>query len=81
MSLYEELKAAVPDPKEDLDTHCSDIYVLKTPKTEAIVKAYYERMKIEDQSTTFKDNISGRIFFDIPFGYMNEYVEERKKEA
>ena len=81
MNLYEELKAAVPNPKEDLDTHYSDIYVLKTPKTEAIIKSYYEGMKIENQSSTFKDNISGRIFFDIPFGYMNEYIKERKKET
>lgn len=76
MTLFDRLKSAVPDPKTDIGTHCSDIYVLKTPETEKIIKAYYADMQISDASTVFIDNITHRPFFDIPFGYMNEYVKE-----
>ena len=45
-SLYEQLKSVVPDPANDLDTHESDIYVLKTPETGKIIKKYYEDMPV-----------------------------------
>ena len=60
MTLFDKLKNAVPDPKTDIDTHYSD----------------YADMQISDASTVFIDNITHRPFFDIPFGYMNEYVKE-----
>lgn len=77
-SLYEKLKSVVPDPANDLDTHESDIYVLKTPETEKIIKKYFDDMGIRDQSTVFIDNISNRPFYEVPFGYMNEFVEKRR---
>lgn len=80
-SLYNQLKAVVPNPSEDLDVHESDIYVLKTPETSRIVQQYYDEMGIRNQAEVFTDNISHRKFYDIPFGYMNEYVDSKRVSA
>ena len=78
MSLYENLKNTVPDPMHDISTHYSDIYVLKTPETTKVINDYYKSIGTRFQADTFTDQITGRIFYDIPFGYMNEYVENEK---
>ena len=78
-SLYNRLEKAVPNPDTDIDTHESDLYVLKTPETTKILKDHYDRLGVEFQAETFRDQITHRTYYDVPFGYMNEFVNKRRK--
>lgn len=62
-SLYETAIKTLPP--EHIDHHESDLYILKTPESTAIVKAY-EFSTIVEQ---FRSQIDGLIWYDIPFGY------------
>lgn len=79
-SLYNRLLSVVDNPTDDIDTHESDIYVLKTPETTKIIKDYYDAQGLKSQATTFIDNITHRPFYEIPFGYMNELIDKRRKD-
>lgn len=79
-SLYETLKSAVKNPDTDIDTHESDIYVLKTPETTKIIQNYYDEMKLPNQATEFTDEITHRCFYDVPFGYMYEHMNKLKEK-
>ena len=60
-NIYDELKAkGIP-----LDNHESDLYALKTPESEAIIKAW----DFPHNVTTFKSQIDGNIWYDIPFAF------------
>ena len=50
---------------QDIDTHESDLYVLKNEISTYFVKNIYE---FPENVTTFKDNIDGNIWYEIPFG-------------
>lgn len=76
-SLYDRLKTAVGDSNL-IDTHESDIYVAVTPETTKIIQQYYNDMGIKSQATKFKDEVTGKPFYDVPFAYMNELVEKRR---
>ena len=78
-SLYNRLLSVVDNPTDDIDTHESDIYVLKTPETTKIIKDYYDSQGLKSQATTFIDNITHRPFYEIPFGYMNEFVGKKRR--
>ena len=78
-SLYNRLLSVVDNPDDDIETHESDIYVLKTPKTTKIIKDYYNAQGLKSQATTFIDNITHRPFYEIPFGYMDEFIDKRRK--
>ena len=78
-SLYNRLEKAVPNPDTDIDTHESDLYVLKTPKTTKILKDHYDRLGVSFQAETFRDQITHRTYYDVPFGYMNEFIDKRRK--
>jgi len=78
-SLYNRLLSVVDNPDDDIDTHESDIYVLKTPETTKIIKDYYDAQGLKSQATTFIDNITHRPFYEIPFGYMNELIDKKRK--
>lgn len=59
--LYEQLlKEGVP-----LDHHESDLYALKTPVSERLIRTYRFRSNV----TTFRSQIDGKIWYDIPFAY------------
>ena len=60
-TIYEELKGA----GIQLDSHESDLYALKTAESERIVKAWDYCCNV----TTFKSQIDGKIWYDIPFAY------------
>ena len=79
MTLYERLKAVVEDVRWDIDTYCSDIYVLSTPETEKIVDEYYKKRGFKNQSNHFMDEITHRRFIEIPFGYQ-EYFERKEND-
>ena len=62
-------------PPEDIDHHCSDLYVYVTPLTTRVIKAW---MKNNDYTNNlngfliqkFKDQITGRMMYDIAFQYI-----------
>lgn len=78
-SLYNRLEKAVPNPDTDIDTHESDLYVLKTPETTKILKDHYDRLGVNFQAETFRDQITHRTYYDVPFGYMNEFIDKRRR--
>ena len=49
----------------EMDNHESDLYVKKTPETEAIVSTWDYTPIV----TIFKSQVDGQIWFDIPFAY------------
>ncbi|PGK51929.1 hypothetical protein CN918_29495 [Priestia megaterium] len=74
LTLREQLLAAGMKESE-VDTHSSDLYVLKND----ISTAFIENYEFKNNVTTFKSQIDGLIWYDIPFGYMNEHYELRKQ--
>ena len=62
--IYDALKEAnVP-----LDSHYSDLYAEATPDAVRIIGEYRREGKIGPVST-FKSNIDGKRWYDIPFAY------------
>lgn len=58
-------------PKEQIDHHESDLYVLKTSDSMKILDTYEFKGNIEtfiSQTEPYK----GKIWFDIPFAYYKE---------
>ena len=51
------------------DNHCSDLYIYITPETTEMVKDY----QYECNVTEFRDQISGKMMFEIPFAYTDYY--------
>ena len=68
-SLYNRLLSVVDNPDDDIDTHESDIYVLKTPETTKIIKDYYDAQGLKSQathsSTILRTDRSMRFHSDI----------------
>jgi len=71
-SIYETLKAA----NVELDHHESDLYVKRTTASDNIIAGY----KYKSNVTTFKSQIDGLIWFDIPFAY-SPYWEAKQATA
>ena len=70
-SIYEEMKAlGIP-----IGNHYSDLYVLATPESEAVLKRHKEH-----SYSMFKSRIDGEMYFDIPFAY-EPYWEKRQKNS
>lgn len=67
------LEAGVTE--EQIDTHESDLYVLKND----ISMAWLESYEFKASVTTFRSQIDNQIWYDIPFGYANEYYAKRKQ--
>ena len=59
-SLYDELVAS----GAEIDHHESDLYVKATPETRAIIMRHREPM-----ARSFRHQVSGEIWFDIPFAF------------
>ena len=62
-------------PSEDIDHHCSDLYVYITPLTTRVIKAWLKYNGYTDTLNgimvqTFKDQITGRMMYDIAFQYI-----------
>jgi len=57
-------------PAEDIDHHASDLYIRKTPESTALLK----RMRYRNSGllTTFRSNIDGDIWYELPFCYGGE---------
>ena len=62
-------------PPEDIDHHCSDLYVYVTPLTTRVIKAWMKNNGYTDNLNglliqKFKDQITGRMMYDIFFQYI-----------
>ena len=51
------------------DNHFSDLYVYVTSETKEMVKDY----EYECNVTEFRDQISGKMMYEIPFAYTDYY--------
>lgn len=56
------------------DSHSSDLYVEKTAETEKLIADYEFKQNVR----TFKSDVDGSIWYDIPFAY-SPYWENRMK--
>lgn len=61
--------------EEHIDTHESDLYVLKNDTSEKWLSEYEFKGSVE----TFISEIDGQVWYDIPFGYANEHYANRHK--
>lgn len=59
----------------DFDRHDSDLYIRVTP----ISRKWYKSYKYKNGVTTFVDNIEGELWYDVPFGAMDEMIKEREE--
>ena len=62
-------------PPEDIGHHDSDLYVYVTPLTTKIIKEWMKDNNYTDNLygimvQTFKDQITGRMMYDIAFQYI-----------
>lgn len=58
-------------PPEDIDHHDYDLYVYVTPLTTRVLKAWMKDNNYTDTLVqTFKDQITGRMMYDIFFQYI-----------
>lgn len=49
----------------EFDTHCNDLYLYVTDETIKLIDGY----EYKNNVTTFKNEINGRLMFDVPFAY------------
>jgi hypothetical protein len=74
MTLREELiKRGIK--KEELSQYQSDLYVLKNNISDEFIKNYRYKSTV----TTFTSQIDGKTWYDIPFGYFTEFIENKIK--
>ena len=66
-TIYQRL-IACGVPADHMDSHESDLYVKRTAQTEPIVNAAYYRGDFSTV-TTFRSQIDGTAWYDIPFAY------------
>ena len=59
--------------KKDIDHYCSNLYL----KVNEISKNIIDNYEFKDAVSTFIDDIDKEEWYDIPFGYMDEYVKEK----
>lgn len=75
-----ELKKRALDilPKEDIDTHDSDLYIKKSDASTELIN----NMKYKDSGllSTFTDD-NGDVWYDIPFANMEDDYKEKLKES
>jgi len=59
--------------ENEIDSHESDLYVLKNPISLKWLMGYEFKQNV----TEFRSQIDNKIWFDIPFGYANEHHKEK----
>lgn len=62
LSLYKALKMS----GIEVNNHESDLYVAVSTEVNTILEQFPQHMKT---ATLFRDNVSGKISYDIPFAY------------
>lgn len=64
-NIYEKAKAILPE--EDIDHHETDLYLRVSPKSTELVNSM--KYRNSGMITTFKDNIDGDMWYELPFCY------------
>ena len=70
-------------PPEDIDHHSYDLYVYITPLTTGIIKAWMKDNNYTDNLNgfliqKFRDQITGRMIYDIAFQYIPSLDKKRE---
>lgn len=78
MTLIEKLIEA-GYPREQMYNHYSDLYIFATPLTKRVINEWFAEQKLHRELfvSTFTDQITGKLMYDIAFQY---YKEESKHE-
>ncbi len=66
-------------PAEDIDHHYSDLYIRKTPESTAMLKKM--RYRNSGLLTTFRSQIDGDIWYELPFCYGFERARQEQQKA
>ncbi len=72
-----ELYEAIIAMGVKMDSHESDLYIPVTKETKALVAQY----EYKENVTTFKSQIDGAIWFDVPFAFIPFWEARRKVTA
>jgi len=59
---------------EEIDSHCSDLYVLKNSISDKFVSGYEFKQNVK----TFVDDIDHVLWYEIPFAYVKHYQKRDK---
>jgi hypothetical protein len=73
-TLKEQLREECNLTEDDFGSHASDLYVKHSEAVEKWLKSNYEFYK---SCVKFRSQIDRELWFDIPFGYMEEYYKTR----
>ena len=71
-------------PPEDIDHHYSDLYVYVTPLTTKVIMEWADENGYDNNLRdgvfvqTFKDQITGRMMYDIAFQYIPSLDKKRE---
>ncbi len=80
MTLKQELLASgLGLVEDDFSNHASDLYVLAKPGVEAWLRKNYNFWVNVRSFTGNGVGWQGKRCFDIPFGYMDEHIEQGRK--
>jgi hypothetical protein len=53
-------------PPADIDHHDTDLYIRKTPASDALIK----RLEPKTLLSVFRDNVEGVLWYELPFCYI-----------
>ena len=73
MTMYEEL-LSLGMQEDQLGNWCSDLHVMKNEISTKYLKGY----EFPQNITTFRSQIDGLIWYDIPFAYVEDYINRHK---
>lgn len=80
MTLMEKLVEA-GYPKEDFYHHCSDLYIFVTPLTRRVINEWLKEQGLKREKfflDIFKDQITGKLMYDVAFQYTPWWEGDRK---
>ena len=60
--------------ENEIDSNYSDLYLLKNDISTKWIESY----DFKKQVTTFVSEIDNKVWYEIPFGRFNEYVQDKK---
>ena len=71
VQLFEQVKAAgIP-----YDSHETDLYLPVNEETRALIQNY----RFKENVTTFKSQIDGKQWFDVPFAYLPAWDRKARR--
>ena len=74
MSIYQKLINKGIKPNE-ITNHESDLYVTKN----AISEQYIQNYTFKDSVSTFVSQVDNKVWYDIPFGYWDEWKNKKTR--